>query len=54
MLTESGMIVLPSSLPATASSLEEEGVYLIDDGEVFWIFVGEQVDPNVLYNVKIN
>ena len=44
-------VLLPDSLPATAAILEDQGVYLIDDGTQVILLVNPQVDSEVLQGV---
>lgn len=45
---ENPTILLPDNIPATVAVIEEEGVYLIDDGVQIYILVQPQVAPEVL------
>jgi len=42
--------ILPPELPLTESSLTSDSIFLINDGLEMAIWVGSQVDPNILIN----
>ena len=44
-------VILPYLLPATLKSLEPNGVYLINNGEISMIYIGNSVDSQFLKNV---
>ncbi|GMM52558.1 COPII subunit [Starmerella bacillaris] len=45
---ENGNIVLPQRLNLTGEVLQSHGLYLLDDGQVMFIWVGNDVVPNLL------
>merc|ERR1712130_458226 len=50
---------LPSELPLTIKSMAPNGIYLINDGDSFSIWIGKNVDPHIIdtffsYNNKKN
>ena len=51
VLTEAGTVALPNSIPATREVIKDDGVYLFDDGEVFYILIGERISNETLYDV---
>ncbi|XP_073296685.1 protein transport protein SEC24 B-like isoform X2 [Primulina huaijiensis] len=45
---ESDNVVIPTSVPLSSEHICDEGVYLLENGEVCLIYVGNSVQPNVL------
>lgn len=45
---ENGSVVLPERLNLTGESLQGHGLYLLDDGQVMFIWVGRDVVPQLL------
>ena len=52
MRTEAGTVILPSTVPCTDDALEQSGVYIVDNGEVLYLYVGEECSDDTLYNVN--
>lgn len=48
---ENGHVVLPSMLNLTKESLQQEGIYLLEDGEAILIWIGRSADPNILQSL---
>jgi protein transport protein SEC24 len=51
MQDETGNTVLPDMLNLTKDSLTQDGIYLLEDGEVILIWIGRAADPNTLQAV---
>lgn len=47
-----GEVVLPRTIPATLASLDEEGVYLIDNGRILYVYVRQGVTTETLRDVS--
>ena len=45
---ETGHLVVPSTLRASFSRIEDGGAYMVDDGQVCLLWLHEQVSPNLL------
>ena len=45
---ETGQLIVPSSLRASFSRVEEGGVYLVDNGQLIILWLHAQVSPNLL------
>lgn len=39
-------VLLPSALPLTIDSLSSDGIYLVDNGVEFYLWIGRETDPN--------
>ena len=50
-LTESENVTLPDLVPCSLSSLEPNGVYLINNGEILVIYIREAASNEFIYNV---
>ena len=46
-----GRIVLPAQLPLSVDQMTQDGLYLIENGEVMLLWIGTAVSPDVLFNV---
>lgn len=44
--------MLPGTIPASNAFVNSSGVYLYDNGEVLYLYVGDKVDPDVFYRVR--
>lgn len=45
---ESQQIVKPECLPASLDSLSFKRVYLMDNGQTIWIYIGSQVEEEII------
>lgn len=48
---ENGVVVLPDKQNLTKDIMTQDGVYLLEDGEIMMIWIGRSVDPNFLSSV---
>jgi protein transport protein SEC24 len=46
-----GRIVLPSQLPLSVDQMTQDGVFLIEDGEIMMIWIGTSVSPDVMFSL---
>ena len=46
--TEDGRTVLMGNLATTQDKIDDDGIYLIDNGETIYVYVRKAADPNVL------
>ena len=51
MVNEHGQIQLPEMLNLTSESMTQDGVYLLEDGESMYVWIGRAVDSNFLQAV---
>ena len=50
----SAWITKPECRPATLEKLGSKNAYLIDNSEYIYLYLGNQVDDNFIYNVRYN
>jgi len=48
---DQGNVVLPDMLNLTSESMTQDGIYLLEDGDVINIWIGSSADPGFLYAV---
>lgn len=48
---ENGHVLLPDMLNLTSESMQQDGMYLLEDGEVMMLWIGRAVDSNILQAV---
>ena len=51
MANDHGQIQLPEMLNLTSESMTQDGVYLLEDGESMYMWIGRAVDSNFLQAV---
>ena len=44
-------VILPPALPATSERLERHGLYLIEDGQTIFLWVGRDAVPQLIIDV---
>lgn len=49
--TATGQVVLPRAVPLSSERLSRQGLYLLDDGRAFYMWVGRDVDPALLMHL---
>merc|ERR1719316_477845 len=48
---ENGTVTLPAPLHPTRQSLKEDGVYLLENGQSLFMWIGKTVSPDFLHRV---
>lgn len=51
VINNDGSFEMPPPLELTSEKLDQRGIFLLDDGFCFILWVGSAVDPNLLYHV---
>ena len=48
---EDGRVHIPASLTLASDTISPDGIFLLDDGRALYLWIGHQVDPQVLNTV---
>lgn len=51
VISEQGQLVLPPALPLTSEKFERHGLYLIEDGQTVFLWVGRDAVPQLVMDV---